>query len=164
MIRRERSSDILGIKSVVTKAFGRPNEAILVDALREAEALSLSLVAEVNARPVGHVGFSAIRIGEGHHGLALAPLAVAPNFQRMGIGTDLVLHGLEQCRKRQCPIVLVLGEPSYYKRFGFKPASQYRIICPFAVPDEAYMALELFTNAATGISGTVRYRPEFSSV
>lgn len=166
MIRRERPDDIPAIRAVVTEAFGRPGEADLVDALRAAAALSLSAVAEIGGRLVGHVGFSPITIGDTQHAmaLALAPVAVVPQCQRQGIGSALVRWGLGQCPGLQCSIVVVLGEPAYYKRFGFRPASEYGIACPFPVPDEAYRALETVPGAARDFRGVVRYRPEFEAV
>lgn len=164
VIRRERPEDIPGIRTVVTEAFGRPAEAVLVDALREAAALTVSVVADVGGRIVGHAGFSPITIGGAQHALALAPVAVGPRYQRQGIGATIIRSGLELCREMDCPIVVVLGEPAYYKRFGFTPASGYGISCPFPVADEAYMALELVQGAGPDCRGVVRYRPEFDLI
>jgi putative acetyltransferase len=163
-IRCECPDDIPAIHAVIKEAFGRPDEADLVDALRASGALALSLVADVGGRIVGHVGFSPITIGGIHHALALAPVAVAPPCQRRGIGAALVRRGLEQCRDIPCPVVVVLGEPAYYNRFGFIPASAYGISCPFPVPDEVYMALKLAPGEGRDCRGVVRYRPEFESV
>ena len=163
-LRRERPEDILGIRSVVSEAFGRSGEANLVDALRTAGALTLSAVADMGGRLAGHVGFSPITIGGVHHALALAPVAVAPQYQRQGIAAALIRWSLAECQRLQRHIIVVLGEAAYYRRFGFTSASMYGISCPFPVPDDAYMVLELQPGAARGIRGVVKYHPEFEAV
>jgi putative acetyltransferase len=163
-LRHEHPDDILGIRNLVSEAFGRPGEADLIDALREAGALSLSAVALLGGRLAGHVAFSPISIGGAHRALALAPAAVAPQHQRQGIGTALIRWSLAECQKQQGHIVVVLGEPGYYRRFGFTSASAYGISCPFPVPDEAYMVLELQPGAMQGVRGLVQYRAEFGAL
>jgi len=91
----------------------------------------------------------------------LTPMAVLPAHQRKGIGSQLVRVGLEACHRLGHDIVVVLGHPSYYPRFGFVPAKQRGIDCEFEVPDEAWMVLELREGVLAGRSGTVKYRPEF---
>jgi putative acetyltransferase len=134
-----------------------------VDALRRADALTVSAVAVVGSRIVGHIAFSPVTIDD-HSALALAPVAVEPTSQRQGIGAALIRWGLDECRRLEHGIVIVLGEPAYYGRFGFTPAAQFGIDCPFPVPSEAFMVLELFSDAAAGRQGMVRYRPEFELV
>jgi putative acetyltransferase len=92
--------------------------------------------------------------------VALAPLAVLPAHQRRGIGSDLVRRGVEQCRRAGYCAVLVLGEPAFYRRFGFNKASLHGIRCPFDVPNEVFMAAELFPGALVGHRGMVKYRSE----
>jgi putative acetyltransferase len=162
-IRRENIEDIPDIYAVVRAAFARPGEAELVGALRRANALVVSAVATVGSRIVGHVAFSPVTIDH-HPALALAPVAVEPASQRQGIGAALVRWGLDECRRLGHGIVIVLGEPAYYGRFGFTPASKFGIACPFPVPSEAFMLLELWSDAAAGRRGVVRYRPEFELV
>ena len=87
-----------------------------------------------------------------------------PTHQRRGIGSELVRRGLTQCKRAGHRAVLVLGEPTFYQRFGFIKASLHGILCPFDVPDEAFMAVELFPRALAGHSGSVKYRPEFDLV
>jgi len=166
-IRKESAGDIPGIRSVVESAFGRPGEADLVDALRRAGVLVLSAVATVDRRIVGHVAYSPVTI----HGqesispaLALAPVAVDPGFQKRGLGSALIRWSLAECRRMEHRRVIVLGEPAYYGRFGFTPASRFGIACPFPAPPEAFMVLELSPGAASPCRGTVRYRPEFDGV
>jgi len=155
--------DIPAIYAVVRAAFARPGEAELVEALRRANALVVSAVATVGSRIVGHVAFSPVTIDD-YLALALAPVAVEPESQRQGIGAALIRWGLGECRRLGYGVVIVLGEPAYYGRFGFTSASQFGIDCPFSVPSEALMVLELWSNAAAGRRGMVRYRPEFELV
>ena len=167
-IRPETSADRTAVDEVVALAFGRPDEARLVQRLRQSEAFipRLSLVAVAEGRVVGHILFSRIMI-ESSEGaapaLALAPLAVRPEHQNQGIGMRLVREGLKRCRELGHAIVVVLGHPSYYPRFGFSPARARGLEAPFAVRDEAFMVLELVSGALDGISGTVKYPPPFDS-
>ena len=94
--------------------------------------------------------------------MGLAPLAVAPERQRQGIGSLLVRAGIGALRARNCPLVIVLGHPEYYPRFGFVPASRHGLSCQWeGVPDEAFMVLILDEAASASVSGTIRYRDEF---
>ena len=166
-IRIESTEDISGIRSVVQSAFERPGEADLVDALRRAGALVLSVVATVDNRIVGHVAFSPVTIHAQDSvslALALAPVAVTPTFQRRGVGSALIRGSLDECLRMGHRVVIVLGEAAYYGRFGFTPASRFGIGCPFPAPPEAFMVLELSPGAASQCRGTVRYRPEFDAV
>ena len=166
-IRAETSKDIVAIRHVLEMAFGQASEARLVEALRQADALVTSLVAVEKEQIVAHIAFSAVVIESAHataNVVALAPLAVLPTHQRRGIGSELVRRGLMQCRQLGHRAVLVLGEPAFYERFGFIKASLHGIWCPFDVPDEAFMAAELFPRALVGHSGSVKYRPEFDLV
>jgi putative acetyltransferase len=166
-IRAETSKDLDAIRHVVEMAFGQTAEARLVEALRQADALITSLVAVEKEQIVGHIGFSALAIDSqdtNMNAVALAPLAVLPGRQRRGIGSELVRRGIDDCRGAGYRAVLVLGEPAFYQRFGFIKASLHDIRCPFDVPDEAFMAAELFPGALAGHSGTVQYHPEFDLV
>jgi putative acetyltransferase len=145
-IRKESTEDISGIRTVVQGAFGRPGEADLVDALRRAGALVLSVVATLDHSIVGHVAFNPVTIhaqDSVSSALALAPVAVTPGFQRRGIGSALILWSLDECLRMGHRVVIVLGEAAYYGRFGFMPASPFGIKCPFPAPPEAFMVLEL---------------------
>jgi putative acetyltransferase len=163
-IRKESAEDILGIRLVVHAAFKRPGEADLVDGLRRSGALTFSAVAVIGSRIVGHVAFSPVTIDGRHPALALAPVAVAPELQRQGIGSALIRWSLEECRRLGHRVVIVLGEPAYYHRLGFTSASDFGIECPFPVPPGAFMVLELSPGAAHDCRGTVCYRPEFELV
>jgi putative acetyltransferase len=155
---QERST----VRSINEAAFGRPDEADLVDSLRAEGAVLLSLVAEVEQRIVGHILFSRMWIETSSgpvSAAALAPMAVLPNHQRRGIGERLIRRGLDLLRSRDEEIVIVLGHPDYYPRFGFSSESARSLESPF--PPEAFMALELRPHALEGLRGKVRYPAAF---
>jgi predicted N-acetyltransferase YhbS/ubiquinone/menaquinone biosynthesis C-methylase UbiE len=161
-VRLENADDLEAIRDVNRLAFGQEDEARLVDALRAGGYARLSLVAEEGGRVVGHLLFSDLPIetrGGTVHALALAPLAVIPARQRQGIGTLLVREGLRLCAERGHRVVVVLGHPAYYPRFGFSARLAQRLEAPFA--GEAFMALELVPGALQGVAGAVRYPPPF---
>ena len=163
-IRTERPADLPAIDQVNVAAFGRPDEARIVAALRDAAGFdpALSLVATVDGRPVGHLLLTPVTIaGEAEFDdvVALAPMAVLPALQRRGIGSGLVRAGLELARARGPPAGLVVGPPEYYPRFGFVPASRFGIRPPFEVPDEAFLAREVAPGGLAGVAGTVKYPP-----
>jgi putative acetyltransferase len=164
LIRRERSQDIPGIRHVNEQAFDRPDEADIVDSLRQRGALVLSLVALLDEQGVGHIGFSPVTIKSeksSFEAIALGPMAVLPSHQRLGIGSQLVWVGLEKCRKMGQSIVIVLGHPEFYPRFGFKPALPFGIRWEQDVPAEVFMVAELQEGALKGRGGVVVYQPEF---
>ena len=165
-VRREKPEDVDQVRRVNELAFGRPNEAALVDVLR-GSVDALSFVAVVGDQVVGHVLFTSVRI-EGRErttaAVGLGPMAVLPEHQRRGVGSALVRAGLDACRRLGHAVVVVLGHPEYYQRFGFFPASEKGIRYEHSVPSEAFMVLELRTGAVARSSGVVRYRPEFSAV
>lgn len=163
-IRTEASDDAAGIRAVHEAAFAGPVEADIVDALRDVERLSLVAVAE--GRIVGHVLFTPAVIrqpdGPAIHGMALAPLAVLPEWQRRGIGTQLIERGLATLRRQRCPFVIVLGHADYYPRFGFQRASQRGIACQWRdMPDEAFMLLPLDTETLADVTGVAYYHDVF---
>jgi len=161
--RAETPEDVAGISALVRVAFERPGEADLLDNLRRSGALVYSAVA-VNERGVaGHVGFCRVTVGESHQALALVPAAVAPDWQRLGVASTLIRWALDECRRLGHGVVVVRGAPVFYERFGFRLASQFGVECPFTVPPEHFMLLELVLGAARGWGGTVRYPPEFDS-
>ncbi|MCC3427875.1 MAG: N-acetyltransferase [Microcoleus sp. PH2017_01_SCD_O_A] len=164
-IRTEKPEDLATVRNVNIVAFGRENEANLVDRLRGI-ASTFSLVAVQSDRVVGHIFFSPVVIaGECSSTLSilgLAPVAVLSNYQRQGIGSLLIREGLKQCARSHFQAVVVLGSPDFYSRFGFVPASSKMLRCEYDVPDEAFMVLELERGALQDCSGTVKYRSEFS--
>lgn len=163
VIRPEAPGEAAAIAGLVTAAFGQPQEARLVAALREAGALSVSLVAEDGGELVGHIALSPLSVqGAFMPGvLALAPLAVLPGRQGQGIGRTLVEAALAAARARGAKVVLVLGDPAYYRRFGFRPAAAIGLTPPWKVPPEAFQALTL---ASPWPRGLVRYHKAFDLV
>lgn len=164
-IRDEQTQDIPTIREVNIKAFGQPEEAHLVDKLRQNCNDLLSLVAVKGDQVVGHILFSPATIeseDRAVQGMSLAPMAVLPDCQREGIGSGLIRTGIEELKNRQCPFIIVLGHAGYYPRFGFEPASRYGIRSEWEVPDDAFMILVLNESEIQGISGVARYRPEFT--
>ena len=164
-IRTEKPEDLEAVDNLNIVAFGRENEANLVDRLRGIGS-TLSFVAVESDRIVGHLFFSLVTV-EGKCSknlsiLGLAPVAVFPNYQRQGIGTLLIREGLKECGRSGFQAVVVLGYPDFYSRFGFIPASRKSLKCEYDVPDEAFMVLELESGALLDCSGTVKYRSEFS--
>ncbi len=165
-IRAERASDIGAIRRVNEAAFGTDAEARLVDLLRDRGKLLVSLVAERGGRVVGHIAFSRVRLAAGDEpfGVGLGPMAVAPAYQRLGIGVRLVRFGILQCRLLGARFVVVLGHPHYYPRFGFQPASQFGLSCAWPVPEGVFMAMEIQPGALANVRGRVSYEPEFDDV
>ena len=164
-IRRENAGDAderSAIRSVNTMAFGGLDEADLVDKLRAGEHEIASLVAELDGSVAGHIMFSRmwIRSAQGLvPAVALAPLAVLPEYQRKGIGGLLIQRGLEVLRDRGERIVIVVGHPGYYPKFGFSTDAAKELESPF--PREAFMAMELIAGSLDGIRGPVVYPPAF---
>ena len=162
IVREEQPADRAAIRVVNESAFGRPDEADLVEALHAEGAVLLSLVAEVDARIAGHILFNRMSI-ETPAGpvpaVSLAPMAVMSDHQRTGIGSRLVQEGLSRLRDRGEAIVLVLGHRNYYPRFGFSAATASQLESPF--PPDAFMALELSDGALNGVRGNVKYPAAF---
>lgn len=165
-IRPEIPSDRESIYRVNHEAFGQEVESRLVDALRLSSAFipELSLVALEDSEIVGHILFTRLTLRDDsvtHPALALAPMAVSPAWQRRGIGSALVRRGLADARELGHRVVIVVGHPSYYPRFGFQPAKPFGIHPPFDVPEDAFLVLELQPGALDGVHGRVEYPPEF---
>ena len=164
IIRPEKPEDKTAIHHVNEEAFGQKEEAEIIEKLRNRGMLTLSLVAIQDNRTVGHIAFSPVKIESerlSFEAITLAPIAILPAYQRKGIGSRLVRAGLKECRHLGHEIILVLGHPNYYPRFGFIPAKSKGIKCEFEAPDEAWMVLELREGALAGRQGTVRFQPEF---
>lgn len=167
VVRSERADDAAAVRRVNREAFGRPDEADLVERLRARGVATLSLVAADGGDIVGHILFTPVTIesdGAATGALGLGPMAVLPSRQRQGIGSLLVRTGLATCRDAGHGCVVVLGHPAYYPRFGFVPASRHGVVWEHSAPDEAFMLLELRPGALDGRDGIVRYPPEFGGV
>ena len=146
MVREELPEDINAICSVNTRAFNRTQEADIVDKLRRNCGDLLSLVAVRQNEVVGHVLFSPATVeseDRSTRGMGLAPIAVQPEYQRQGIGSELIRAGISELKSKRSAFVIVLGHPEYYPRFGFERASRYGIRSEWQVPDEAFMILIL---------------------
>jgi putative acetyltransferase len=161
-IRSEGTADSEAVRAVLRASFPTLDEARLVEALRAAGKLSVSLVAEEEREVVGCVAFSPVSVPGSTDGLGLAPVAVAPAFRRRGIAGQLVTKGLEACKRLNRGFVVVLGDPEYYRRFGFMPASRWGLRDEYGGKD-AFQALELRPGAIPSGGGVVRYASEFNA-
>jgi len=163
--REETADDLGAIHDVNTAAFGQSAEGDLVDLLRSDGLVVSSFVALTSDEVVGHILFSQLPIETELRAIpavALAPMAVLPQFQRQGIGSELVQRGLDICRERGQQAVIVLGHPEFYPRFGFSPQLAERISSPFS--GEAFMTLELAEGVLQNVQGRVTYPPPFFAV
>ncbi len=164
MVREENSGDAEAIRSVHDEAFGRPHEAHLVDRLRAAGLVTASVVAIDDGRVVGNAVFSRLSVETARgpiEAVALAPVAVVPKRQRTGIGAAMIEQGLRLCRQRGLLAAFVLGDSSYYRRFGFSAARAERIQSPYSGPH--WMALE-FAEGALDAEGRVAYPAAFDGL
>lgn len=178
-IRPEAAGDEPAVHDVLTAAFDGPDEAALVDALRRRDD-TFTLVAEVGGidggkgTVVGAITFSPVAGRDssappdetglraiGLRAIGLAPMAVRPDRQRQGIGSALVRAGLDACRARGIGLVVVLGHPGYYPRFGFRPAAAIGLRCRWSHDEESFMYLELQPGQARLAGGFVEYCAEF---
>lgn len=168
-IRESNSEDINAIRSLHEEAFGEPEGKVVAqlacDILIDETAMPLlSLVAEENNKIAGHVIFSSVTI-EGDKELSvyiLAPLAVSKDYQKMGLGTKLINYGLNTLKQRSADIILVLGDPEYYRRTGFQ--SGHNIEAPYNLEyPEAWMALELKPGKLTHAKGVARCASSLAS-
>jgi putative acetyltransferase len=170
IIRQEIQTDFSDVFELNSKAFAQDNEARLVELLRTSNAFipELSLVAVSENKIVGHILFTRIEIVDanknGHSSLALAPMAVSPEFQKQGIGGQLIRHGLLQATELGHKSVIVVGHEDYYPKFGFLPAHRWGIKAPFDVPDNVFMAIELVRDGLKGVQGIVEYPKEFEMI
>lgn len=169
-VRQENKNDFKAVFEVNKLAFGQDNEAKLVEFLRESNTFipELSLVATLDHKIVGHILFTKIKIvGDNNsetESLALAPMAVRPEFQYKIIGKQLIERGIDRARELHYKSVIVLGHEHYYPKFGFVPADKWNIRSLYNVPANAFMALELITDGLKHTSGLVKYPREFETV
>jgi putative acetyltransferase len=166
-IRPEIKDDVEGVRLLLEKTFGRPQEADLVDTLRERGLITLSMVAHIEEQIVGYIAFSPVELESNSSMvkiLGLAPLAILPPYQRQEIGSKLVETALAECQKMEYQGIVVLGAPEFYNRFGFRQASLYQLYSSFDVPAEFFMVKELLNGSLSGHTGVVNYQPEFNNV
>ncbi len=166
-IRMESSADYSVVHRIIELAFDRPNEANLVDALRQNAIPYISLVAELSSQIVGHIFFSPVSIEDENSSfmaMGLAPLAVLPDHQNQGVGSALVTAGLDECRRLGHDVVVVLGHSKYYPCFGFISGQTKGIRCEYNVPDDVFMVAELTSGALRGRKGLVKYHSAFAQM
>lgn len=154
LVWSEQASDIEAITQVTYAAFlgkfsDHPTEHLIVNALREADMLTLSLVAEIDGNVVGHVAFSPVTINETFMDwYGLGPISVAPAFQKQGIGSKMIVDGLAKLRDLGAKGCVLEGSPAYYSRFGFKPKAGLTYHAAPAL--EFFMALPFYDDIPTG--------------
>jgi putative acetyltransferase len=162
IIRPETTSDDDAIRQIVIAAFAdhpfsHQTEHLIVEGLRADDALTVSLVAEVDGKVVGQIAFSPVKIGGKDHGwLALGPVAVLPTFQRRGIGQALVNEGLKTIRDLGAQGCILVGEPAFYNRFGFRHDPALRME---GVPPEVLLYLSMCDEIP---QGSVTHHSAFS--
>ena len=165
IIRNEQPNDIGIIRELNYTAFkdhphhepgAKPGEHLIVDKLRKANALTLSLVAEEEGSIIGHIAFSPVTINRQQgHWYGLGPVAAHPEHQGKGVGSALIRKGIELMKELNAEGIVLLGEPEYYQRFGFRNNPDLELP---GVPAAYFMALPLRENSA---NGTVAYHPDF---
>lgn len=168
VIRPEQPADIPAIHALVAAAFGRVDEAELVDRLRAGAGFipELSLCTwDWDNVLIAHLMCSHCRIvdeeGNETPSLALAPVAVLPGHQGKGVGAGLIRHCILRAEDMGFGALIVLGDPAYYGRFGFEDAEDHAIHPPFAAPPGALQVLKLRPDGLVGVWGTVQYDPAF---
>lgn len=163
-IRLETPADHPGIQALNDAAFGGPDESHLIEQLRADGLVTVSLVADEYGEIVGHILFSDLEVvdfdrNRAIRACALAPMAVAPTHQNLGIGSALVTEGIEICRELGVELVVVLGHAEFYPRFGFSADKAECLKSPFSGPN--FMVLELKDGILDDFSGNVVYPPAF---
>ena len=163
VIRDEAAADIAAIRDVTIEAFrtleiSNHTEQFVIEALRAAKALTLSLVAELDGRVVGHIAFSPVSISDGATDwYGLGPLSVLPEYQRQGIGKALVEDGLSRLRGLNAKGCCLVGHPDYYRKFGFVNVPE--LVCE-GVPPEVFFARSFDGHMPQGV---VRFHEAFNA-
>jgi len=164
-IRAPEESERPAILSVICAAFGQEDEAHLVDKLWMAHAIAHEFIAEADGVIIGYCAFSEVTAEPAMKGrlFGLAPVAVAPARQRRGAGKTLIERGLDACRTDGASLIVVLGAPDYYGRFGFEPASKSNIKWGVKDVGDAFQLINF-----AGVTGdkprTINYHPAFAEV
>jgi putative acetyltransferase len=154
IIRNETESDIQAIAEVTKTAFAtlaisQHTEQFIINALRAAGALTVSLVAEIDGNVVGHVAFSPVTISDGNlHWHGLGPVSVLPQYQRQGIGTALIREGFSRLKARGAQGCVLVGDPAYYQRFGFR---NLPVLTLEGVPQQYFLALPFEDQTPRGV-------------
>lgn len=154
IIRKEAVSDIEAITEVTIAAFrtlpiSNHTEQFIINALRAADALTISLVAEIDGQVVGHIAFSPVTISDGSQGwYGLGPISVLPEYHHQGIGKSLIHKGLSLLKALGGKGCALVGDPNYYKRFGFR---NYPQLVHEGVPQEVFLALPFTEKVPQGI-------------
>lgn len=162
LIREANDEDRPAILKIVKAAFARADEAKIVEKLWADDAVALDLVAEIDGEIVGHCAFSPVTADPPLKGalLGMAPVSVAPAHQNKGVGGAMIETGIDYCRSRGASLIVVLGAPKYYSRFGFEPASAKSIRWDAMDAGDAFQLIDL-----AGISAspqrTIRYHDAF---
>ncbi len=159
-IRNEEEKDFDQVRTILRATFPSDAESRLVDALHANGKAIISLVAENGDNVLGHILFSPVSIPPPNEakGMGLAPVAVRPDVQSLGIGSQLIRDGLRLCKELGIDYCVVLGDPHYYSRFGFEKASRFDLQNEYGV-DEEFMLIRFSDRPITGL---VQYAPEFS--
>ncbi len=161
VIRNETHNDICAITEVTIAAFktleiSNHTEQFIIAALRAAKALTVSLVAEVDGRVIGHIAFSPVTISDGtRNWYGLGPISVLPAYQRQGIGKALIQQGLSRLRDMKAQGCCLVGHPAYYRKFGFRNMSG---LIHEGVPPEVFFALSFDGHTP---QGTVAFHEGF---
>lgn len=160
MVRPETPGDVAAIRAVEEEAFGRSAEAQLVDDLRDAGDSVFSLVAVEGETVIGHAMFS--RLQAPFPALALGPVAVLPGRQRMGVGSRLIREGIGRSEAAGWVGIFVLGDPAFYRRFGFDEGKASGFTSPYAGPH--WMALLIGRSKPPTDAGSVQHAPAFAKL
>ena len=163
VIRSETDADVSAITEVTVAAFktleiSNHTEQFIIEALRAAKALTVSLVAEVNGRVIGHIAFSPVTISDGtRNWYGLGPVSVLPEYQRKGVGKALIQEGLSRLKDLNAHGCCLVGHPDYYRKFGFKNVSG---LVHDGVPQEVFFALSFDGHTP---QGTVTFHEGFKA-
>ena len=168
-IRPEEEADRQRILDVTRQAFESDTEPELVKRIWESDDFisGLSLVAVDDDELVGHLIFSAMTIqtdDEDIPALCLGPVSVVPARQRQGIGDELIRYGLAECQRMGYHIIVLVGHPEYYPRFGFRPAEEQGLSMDIEAPPEAFMVYEGISGALDGVTGKVVFSSAFDGM
>ena len=163
IVRKETAADFEAITEIATEAFrnhpiSNQTEHFIITALRDADALTISLVAEIDGRVVGHIAFSPVAISDGTKGwYGLGPISVLPEYQKQGIGKSLINKGLSSLKELGGKGCALVGDPDFYKRFGFR---NFPELVHEGIPQEVFLVLPFKESIP---QGTVVFHEGFSA-